>query len=79
MRFFDESAIEWWLPAAYLILYLVFFAIAQCFRWCKRSSKKSSEQDGSLHAPLLQDGEGSVHRAIEVGEREKKNKEHGVG
>ena len=55
MRFFDESAIEWWLPAAYLILYLVFFAIAQVVRRCRRSTK-SVEQD-ALQTPLLQDGE----------------------
>lgn len=55
----DASAIEWWLPAAYVIL----VGLADVVRRCRKGSKSSQASEDPLRAPLL---DGALHIRVYV-------------
>lgn len=52
MEFFEPSLVEWWLPAAYVLL-LGFVECAWSCRRCCKPSAESGSADESLVTPLL--------------------------
>lgn len=56
MKLLDASAVEWWLPASYVIL----VGLADVVRRCRKGSKSSQASEDPLRAPLL---DGTLHTA----------------